>query len=342
MQEIRAKAKERMKGFCRVCPICDGKSCVGEVPGMGGLGTAASFKANVEALRQVRLAMRCLHSVKEPDLSTNLLGLRLSMPVLAAPIGGIAFNMGCTEDGVVTEQSYAKAIIDGCRQAGILGCGGDGVGDVVHQSAFDAIAQAGGWGIPFIKPWDSAELDQKITKALALGCRIIGMDVDAAGLITLRKQGRPVSAKTPQELRSLTARLHEAGVAFMIKGVMTVEDALLAVDAGVDALVVSNHGGRVLDHTPGTAEVLPAIAQAVAKRCTVLVDGGVRDGSDVLKMLALGADAVLIGRPFSIAACGKLQEGVFTYAEQLRSQLTQAMTLTGCPNIGAAGAHLIA
>ena len=336
---IKQQARERMKGYCRVCPACDGRACAGEVPGMGGLGTGSSFRANVEALREVRLAMRCLHKAVQPKPECSVLGLNLSLPVLAAPIGGVSFNMG---GGPVTEADYIDAIILGSKDAGIIGCGGDGVGDVIHDSAFAAIRKAGGYGIPFIKPWDGEELNRKLDKAATTGCPIIGVDVDAAGLITLRKQGRPVSPKSPEELAAIAAHVHGAGCKFMIKGVMTEDEARVAADAGVDAIVVSNHGGRVLDHTPGTAEVLPRIAQAVRGRVDVLVDGGIRDGADVLKMIALGAQAVPIGRPFSIAAVGGLREGVAACVEDLRSGLIAAMTLTGCADIASVGPHILA
>jgi len=335
--DSKDRARERMKGFCRVCSRCDGRACSGEVPGMGGLGTGAAFRANIEALDSVRLAMRCLHGVDEPRTAVSILGLELALPVLAAPIGGVPFNMG---GGDVSEAMYADAVMEGCRQAGILGCGGDGAKDFVHEAAFVAVARFG--GIPFVKPWAGEELERKLKMAAATGASVLGMDVDAAGLVTLRKQGKPVSPKSPQELANIAARVHGLGCRFMIKGVMTVEDARIAIEAGVDALVVSNHGGRVLDHTPGTAEVLPAVATAVQGRIPVLVDGGIRDGADVLKMLALGADAVMIGRPFSIAAMGGLTEGVKNYVEHLRLSLVSAMTLTACPDVTTAGVHLLA
>lgn len=335
---IKDTARERMKGFCRVCPHCDGKNCASGVPGMGGLGTGASFRANAEALRQVRLTMRCLHGVTSPLMDTEFLGLKLSLPVLAAPIGGVSYNMG-NEAG--SEEAYIEAIIEGSRAAGTIGCGGDGVPDVIHKSAFASIRKAGGWGIPFVKPWEGDELNRKLDLALDTGCSVVGVDVDAAGLVTLRKQGRPVSPKTPAELAAVAERVHRGGAKFMIKGVMSAADAKVALDAGVDALVVSNHGGRVLDHTPGTAEVLPRVAAFVRGRVPVLADGGVRDGVDVLKMLALGASAVLIGRPFSIAAVGGLSEGVAAYVEDLKAQLASAMTLTACPDVASAGAWLL-
>ena len=155
------------------------------------------------------------------------------------------------------------------------------------------------------------------------------MDVDAAGLVTLRKMGRPVTPMGVAELTEVCSYLHEKGQKFIVKGIMTPADALKAASAGCDAIVVSNHGGRILDHCPGTAEVLPRIAEAVRGRMTILVDGAVRTGVDVLKMLALGADAVLIGRPVSVAAIGGGLEGVRDYFGTIRQQFCQAMLLTG-------------
>jgi len=328
MKEILDNARKLMKGYCRVCPVCDGRVCAGEVPGMGGLGTASAFKANLGALAAHRFNMRLVHEVKEPETSVTVLGKTLSMPVLAAPIGGVSFNMG----GGRSEQEYIDAVIHGCIAGGTLGCTGDGVPEFIHQSGFAAIQDAGGLGIPFIKPWEDKELFDKLEKAQATGAEIIGMDIDAAGLVTLRKMGRPVSPKSVTELRKIRAAISGR---FILKGVMTVEDALQAVDAGVDAIVVSNHGGRVLEHTPGAAEVLPKIKDAVNGKMTILADGGVRSGGDVLKLLALGADAVMIGRPFSAAAIGGLKEGVEKYLDKIRLELQQCMVLTGTESAAA-------
>jgi isopentenyl diphosphate isomerase/L-lactate dehydrogenase-like FMN-dependent dehydrogenase len=328
MQEIRQKARERMKGFCRVCPICDGRACAGEVPGMGGLGTGAAFQANVKALAAWRFNMRLIHDAAEPDTRTELLGRPLSMPVLAAPIGGVSFNMG----GKVSEADYVQAVLAGCHAEGLLGCSGDGIPPFIHETGFSVIRQLGGAGIPFVKPWEDAELFEKLEKAADTGATIVGMDIDAAGLLTLKLMGRPVSPKSPAKLARIIER---TPLKFILKGIMTPDDARLAVDVGADAIVVSNHGGRVLDHTPGVAEVLADVAGAVRGQIAVLADGGVRSGADVLKMLALGADVVMIGRPFSVAAMGGLQEGVQAYIAKIRSELCQAMVLTGCATLAA-------
>ena len=176
---------------------------------------------------------------------------------------------------------------------------------------------------------------------LADGSPILGVDVDAAGLITLRKMGRPVMPMSVTELETVVRYVHDMGRKFIVKGIMTPDDAHRAIDAGCDAIVVSNHGGRVLDHCPGTATVLPAIADAVRGRITILADGAVRDGVDVLKMLALGADAVLVGRPLCIAAIGGGVEGVTRYWQQMQGQLVQAMLLTGCASLADVREHII-
>lgn len=326
MKDVRDNARELMKGYCRVCPVCNGKACVGEVPGMGGLGTASSFKANLEALEKVRFNMRTVHDVSEPDTSTEALGFKLDIPVFAAPIGGVSFNMG----GKITEEEYISSKLKGCVAKGIVGCTGDGVPEFIHESAFSAVREVEGTAIPFIKPWESEEFEDKISKALDAGAKAIGMDIDAAGLITLKKMGRPVTPKGKERLAEI---IRNIPVPFVLKGIMTADEAVLAAESGAAGIVVSNHGGRVLDHCPGTAEVLPEISRAVNGKCSVLVDGGIRNGSDVLKMLALGADAVMIGRPFSIATVGGLQEGVEKYIDQLRAELEQVMILTGTANL---------
>jgi 4-hydroxymandelate oxidase len=334
MKEILNNARELMKGYCRVCPVCDGRACAGEVPGMGGLGTGRAFGVNLAALASYRLNMRLLHDVEAPDTQVSFLGRSLSMPVMAAPIGGVSFNMG----GKISEEAYVEAVIGGCADEGTLGGVGDGVPDFIHQAGYAAIKARGGAGIPFIKPWEAAEFEAKVQKAMDTGAGIIGMDIDAAGLITLKLMGRPVGPKSPEKIRAIISRLP---CKFILKGIMTADDAQAAVEAGAHAIVVSNHGGRVLEHTPGAAEVLPEIARAVKGRLTILADGGVRSGGDVLKLLALGADAVMIGRPIAIAAMGGLAEGVKQYLRKIHSELVAAMVLTGTPSAGSVSPDIL-
>lgn len=321
IKTVRQTAREKLKGFCRVCPECNGKACAGEVPGMGGMGTGASFKNNVQALAAFRVNLKTLHGVKKPNTQLKLFGQELKTPILGAPITGGNFNMG----GALNEEEWAEAMIQGCLASGALGSTGDAPDPVIYKEGIGIVAKAQGLGIPFMKPREQAEVSEFLRLAEEAGVPAVGMDIDAAGLVTI-----PVSPKTKEEMKEIIA---DTSLPFILKGIMTVEEAEIAVEAGAAAIVVSNHGGRVLDHTPGTAEVLPEIAAAVNGRIPVIVDGGVRTGVDVLKMLALGADAVMIGRPLIVAGYGGGSEGVALVIRRITNELKQAMLLTGCQTL---------
>ncbi|WP_061321357.1 alpha-hydroxy-acid oxidizing protein [Clostridium botulinum] len=325
-KDILKNARENLNGSCTVCRVCNGKACSGEVPGMGGKGTGDAFTINIDALDSYKLNMRLIHDVKNPDISVELFGKKMDMPVFAAPVSGTTLNMG----GKFTEEEYISWVIGGCRDAGIYPMVGDTAVDSFLITNLDELKKFNGEGIAIIKPWENDNVINKIKLAEEAGAYAVGMDIDAAGLITLALHGKPVGPKTVEEIKEI---VKSTKLPFILKGIMTVEDAKLAVEAGVDAIVVSNHGGRVLDQTPGVADVLPEIAEAVKGKVTILADGGVRTGVDVLKMIALGADAVLIGRPFVTASFGGEREGVKIYVENLKSELKSAMVLTGCNSI---------
>ncbi len=150
------------------------------------------------------------------------------------------------------------------------------------------------------------------------GAFAVAMDIDAAGLPFLKNLTPPAGSKSVEDLREVK---QAAGLPFIVKGIMTVKGAMKAKEAGADAIVVSNHGGRVLDQCPATAEVLEEIANAVDGSMKIFVDGGIRSGVDVFKALALGADAVIIARPFVTAVYGGAQEGVEAYVNKIGSEL---------------------
>lgn len=333
-QSVRTIAREKMQKYCKVCPTCDGRACFGQVPGMGGTGTGSAFKVNVESLAQYRLNMRTIHNAKSPDTSKVLFDKTLKTPILAAPITGSSYNMG----GALTEEEYAKAVVDGSKEAGTIAMTGDGADPTMYKSGVDAIKGAEGWGIAIIKPREQEEILKRIAIAEEAGAMAVGMDICGAGLITMALKGQPVGPKTFEEIKKL---VDSTSLPFILKGIMSVEEAKMAADAGVAAIVVSNHGGRVLDYTPGGADVLPEIAEAVKGKVTVLADGGIRSGVDVLKMLALGADVVLVGRPVIVGAFGGHAEGVKIIIDKMTNELLQAMILTGCPDIASINSSVV-
>ncbi|MDX9833888.1 MAG: alpha-hydroxy-acid oxidizing protein [Desulfobulbus sp.] len=325
-QSMRNQAREQLKGFCRVCPVCDGRACAGEVPGMGGVGTGSAFKANLEALAGIKLNLRTIHAVKEPDLSLNLWGRTLSMPILVAPITGSSYNMG----GTMTEEEFIAEMVAGALQANTLCMTGDGADPSMFDSGIRVGRDNNGASIAIIKPRAQEVVKSRLRTIKEAGLLATGMDVDGAGLITMALKGQPVGPKTPAELREVIAATR---LPFIVKGIMTADEAETAVQAGAAGIVVSNHGGRVLDCTPGAADVLAAIAARVKGKAIIFADGGVRGGADVLKLLALGADAVLVGRPMVVAAFGGGREGVALLLNQYRNELLQAMLLTGTADV---------
>jgi len=333
-ETIRKEAKLKFKGYCRVCRECNGKTCAGEVPGMGGAGSGSSFIDNIEALKEIKINLRVIHGAKEPDISIELLGQRLELPVLAAPMTGISYNMG----GAVSEEEFISSIVEGSIAAGTIAMTGDGADPAMYDSGISAVRKFGGKGIPIIKPREQQEVFNYISKAEEAKALAVGMDVDGAGLITMALKGQPVGPKTPEELAEI---ISSTKLPFIVKGIMTPDEAVKAVRAGASAIVVSNHGGRILDSMPGAARVLPEIVRAVGDEAAVLADGGVRSGIDVLKYLALGAEAVLVGRPLAAAVFGGGAHGVSLYFKKLKDELAQAMILTGCASVKEIGPEVI-
>jgi len=331
--DVYQKARASLYPVCRVCPQCDGVACAGEYPGIGGIGSGRSFQNNYLDLQQVGLRMKLINGSgpvdKKPDTSTMLFGQKVSIPAMAAPVGGVLHTLG----NAFTDTEYFEAIIGGCVDAGTLGAIGDSPADPhdVLQARFDVVGRHGGRAIATIKPRQQANFIEMIRMAEGQKAAVIAIDIDSAARYGRTPDPRTeLSTKTLAELRQL---VRATKTPFVIKGVMTVEDALLAVEAGAAGIVVSNHGGRVLDYTPGTAKVLPAIAKKVGGKMTILVDGCVHSGADVLKYLALGANGVLVGRHLIRAAFGGGRMGVKLFMDIMRRELETSMVMAGVPNI---------
>lgn len=324
-QQVIQQARGQMAP-CKACPVCDGKGCRGTIPGPGAKGIGDTAIRNYNAWQAVRLNMDTICASGQPDTRCSLLGQQFSLPVFAGPVGAVQLHYGQKYNDI----DYNDILVPACREAGILAFTGDGADPAVMVAACGAVKQCGGFGIPTVKPWDAATIAEKMALVRDARALAVAMDIDAAGLPFLKNHVPPAGSKTVAELREIIAA---AGVPFLIKGIMTVRGAQKALEAGAAGIVVSNHGGRVLDGTPATAEVLPEIAAAVGGRALVLVDGGIRTGLDVFRALALGADAVLIARPFVTAVYGAGADGVRAYVAQLQAELADAMSMCGARSL---------
>jgi isopentenyl diphosphate isomerase/L-lactate dehydrogenase-like FMN-dependent dehydrogenase len=339
--EVYQKARQVMYPICRVCPACDGIACAGEFPGIGGLGSGMSFQNNYRALQRVHLKLRPLNGVsnqdKKPDTSTVIFKQKLSLPAVAAPVGGPAGNF----QGLLPDAEYFDRIIGGCVDAGTMGAIGDGQTNKMEQvkARYDVIAKYQGKAVAGIKPRPQQSLLSVVKLADAANAWIITIDIDSAARYKGDPRDLAVEPKTVAQLREI---VRATKIPVIVKGIMTPEDALFAGEAGAAGICVSNHGGRVLDHTPGTAEVLPAIADKVKGKMVIFVDGCVHYGDDVMKYLALGADCVMVGRHIIRAAFGAGRPGVGLFMKTMREELEASMVMTACPDIRSIGRQILA
>ena len=316
----------------------------------GGSEDEVTLRANRSAFERIRLRPRVLVNVSACDLQTSVLGDRISMPVLIAPVAGHGM-------------AHPNGECATARAAGEMGT--LMVVSTDSTLSLEDIAQAASgplWFQLYIYTYDEAR--QLIRRAEEAGYEAIVLTVDAPRLgrreRDLRNDFQRYNISTfagafkgnanhlmgcsdGEEAAqyigdTLTWEVipwlrSETKLPLILKGIVTAEDAELALEHHVDGIIVSNHGGRQLDGTIASIDALPPVLNAVAGRCEVYLDGGIRRGSDILKALSLGARAVLIGRPviWGLAAAG--QQGVRSVLEILRDELELAMMLAGCPTI---------
>ena len=324
--EVLKSARGNMGPYCKVCPICNGAACKNQMPGPGAKGVGDNAVRNYQKWQEIRVNMDTIHENKPIDTSVELFGRTFKYPFFAGPVGAMTLHYGEKYDDL----AYNNLLVDACAKGGIAAFTGDGTNAKVMEGATAAIKAAGGLGIPTVKPWNLETIREKMELVKASGSFAVAMDIDGAGLPFLKNLTPPAGSKTVEELREVAEM---AGVPFIIKGIMTRRGALKAKDAGAAAIVVSNHGGRVLDQCPATAEVLEDIVEAVGGRMKILVDGGLRSGVDVFKALAMGADGVLLGRPFVTAVYGGAAEGVQCYIDKIGGELEDTMRMCGANTI---------
>jgi 4-hydroxymandelate oxidase len=320
-----------------------------------------TVRANEAAFARLTLVPRILRGAAPPRLDVTLLGAEASMPVMLAPT---AFHRLAHPDG---ERATARA----AAKAGVVWIAAMlstvSIEDIAAE-ARKAAPDPALWFQLYVQP-DLAITEAIVRRAESAGCRALVLTVDSPALGRNERgdrndfhdlppdikcenmRGLGESAKdgsvrqvvlSPEISWDHLDRLREVtDLPIVLKGVLHPDDARLAVERGVDALIVSNHGGRQLDTTPATIDRLPLVADAVGGRVPILLDSGVRRGTDVVKALALGADAVAIGRPavWGLAAAG--EEGVTAVLRMLRRELENALTLCGFDAPGAVGREIV-
>ena len=322
----------------------------------GGAHDELTIRENHAAYDRIRLFPHVLRDVSTRDISTTILGERIALPVLIAPT---AFQgMACTEAEIATTGAAGAA---GTIMA---------LSTLSNCALEEVAAMATGplWFQLYVYR-DRAATVELIRRVEAAGFTALMLTVDAPVLgrrerdvrnrfqlpagLTARNLAGAGMGKLPSDasgsaLAAYFATLLDASLSWqdldwlrsitrlpiLLKGVIRADDAVRALEHGVAGIVVSNHGGRQLDTAPATIEALPAIADAVAGRAEILVDGGVRRGTDVVKALALGARATMVGRPilWGLAVAG--EQGATRVLQLLRDEIDVALGLTGCASVG--------
>jgi isopentenyl diphosphate isomerase/L-lactate dehydrogenase-like FMN-dependent dehydrogenase len=227
----------------------------------------------------------------------------------------------------MTQQEWFDSLVGGCVAAGTLGAVGDmltyPIEDVKRNMA--VVGRFQGKALYNSKPSPNQIILKWQPQIDATGAAWLSIDVDSG-------------PKSVAQLRELVKAFK---MPVVVKGIMTLDDAMRCMDAGVAGIAVSNHGGRRQDHTAGTAEVLPAVASKLKGKIPILTDGCVASGTDVLKYLALGADLVMVGRHILRAAYGGGADGVAMFMNRMRAELQAAMVLTGVPSVAKIDSKII-
>lgn len=326
---------------------------------VGGSESETTFRDNREAFSRYRLLPRCLIDVRNVSTATEILGTKLSMPIIVAPM---AMQRLCHPDGELAMAAGATAT----KTAMAL--------STMATSSLEEVAATGSNPLWFqLYVLTRRDVTAALVKdAEAAGYKALIITVDAPRLGKREEDDRnKFSLPSHLSLKMLERITHAAGhteqetstsgskfgrhftslidnsltwdfipwiktitkLPVLVKGILAPDDARKAVSLGADGIIVSNHGGRQLDYTPSAIDVLPMVVSAVQGRVPVLVDRGVRRGTDVIKCLALGAQGVLVGRPMLWALTLGGKQGVEAALTMLRGELELAMALLGCTRV---------
>jgi isopentenyl diphosphate isomerase/L-lactate dehydrogenase-like FMN-dependent dehydrogenase len=296
----------------------------------GGAETGATMRYQRQVLDNIHLRMRAIHDIREVQLATSFLDQSIKLPIVIAPMS--------THISGFVDKPFA-AMGRGAAKVGVLGSVGYPSSRDQHQ---DMLAT----GCPTFKIIkclrDRDLLRKEVQQAEQDGCFAVGVDIDsAAGLKPGGDERRYEDFSAFPSVQELTELRAATRLPFIVKGVMSVPDAVSSVQAGADMIVVSSHGGFALDFGEAPAEVMPEIVDAVGDKVEIWMDSGIRRGTDVLKALALGARGILIGRLalWGLALAGA--DGVAHVIDLLAAELRRSMLLTGTQSVTSVSPNIL-
>lgn len=300
----------------------------------GAAETKATFHRNPRAFRGYLFRQKIFHDVSEPDISIELFGQALPIPAIVAPVGSFSLI------GPEAEREVAQ----GAERAGAM--------IFTSQAAkFDPRGWRGAAKSPMVfmayMNRGKDEVSEYAKTAQDLGFTAVGITMDTVKPVKIgdqvplsTKDGKPRKGhkSTPKDIEWMKQQVN---LPVVVKGIMGADDARAAVNSGADALVVSNHGGRILDFNRATLEALPEVIDAVGGKVPVLLDSGIRSGGDIVKAMALGANAVLVGRPIAWGVGAFGARGVERVFAILAEEMQRVLTMTGVARLGDIGKGIL-
>ncbi|UUX48125.1 alpha-hydroxy-acid oxidizing protein [Nisaea acidiphila] len=301
----------------------------------GATETETTAKRNRQALDSVAFRPRVLNDMREVSVTGRFLGREMELPVLLAPVGSLeSFESGGGKTAMRAAAGFGNALML------------SNVGTIPIE---EVSATADGLLISALyKRGDDAWLDEQVRRAKDAGCFAVSLTVDSA---YYSRRERDIAARFVKPWRAGAGADWQAALNWkdverfkerydlplILKGIATAEDAAMAVERGVDVVYVSNHGGRQLDHGRGALDVLPEVVDAVAGRAEIVVDGSIQRGTDLVKAIALGANAVGMGRLFCCALAAGGEAGVVRMLSLLRDEVRTAVALLGVNSLSEVG-----
>ena len=288
---------------------------------MGAADSGATRERNVAAFRNFLFQQRIFHQVTDPDTTVTLFGRTVPTPAWIAPIGSFYRISETAERNVADGASSANTILF-----------------VSYAAKSNVREWAQGTSAPLVyigyMQQGREEVLKSVRLAEELGYIAVGLVMDSiqpqriGETVPLTRDGKPRRGNParPEDIQWLKT---QSSLPVVIKGILNAEDARIAVDAGADAIVVSNHGGRIFDQTRAALEVLPEVVAAVGTKVPVILDGGIRNGGDIAKAIALGAKAALVGRPICWGVAVGGAAGVKRVIEILTQDIKRALIMTG-------------
>ncbi len=293
---------------------------------MGAAESGATLRRNQRAFGRFLFRQKIFHDITRPDTSIELFGRKLPIPALVAPVGSFSLISGDAE----------RQVAEAAGRAGVMMF-------VSHAAKFAVRDWANATTAPLVfmgyLSRGRAEVLAQAKQAEELGFAAVGITMDVVQPVKIGDEV-PLSTKDGKPRKGQTASVKDiewlkqnVSLPVVIKGIMGASDARAAVEAGADALIVSNHGGRILDFNRAAVEALPEVLDAVGSKVTVLLDSGIRTGGDIVKALALGAKAVLVGRPIGWGVGAAGAEGVARVIDILSEETRRVLYMTGAASI---------